>query len=365
MKKITMKSKVIKTILLSLLFFFFVSWFYKIVMLMLLAFVWRNEIKAKKEWGYKIVVAALLILMLCVLPRYRYNANDRVRLIYQDEKGNPEYPPLTHYLFNVFFPEEEICNFGIWGARLIPEGIPVAGWILEEFKYDIEKGNIRNFYRPFKRLNRHGLFMMSGTTSQMFNMIGIDNTQSVYLIEPQNYDKNKQYPVVFFMHGYLGNWKLYTGMLKDLHDCIVLCVGTNTWSGIYTYEDVKKLFTRQIPFLENMGYKIKANDLHIIGLSNGGTAVNVAYNNYSNRFKTITFISTGIHQTNPILSKVLLIGGGKDPSSATLPQAHRTLKNNGTKTDLFWDDGETHFIMVNRADEIIDFLNENLTKPNP
>ena len=66
-----MKSKVIKTILLSLLFFFFVSWFYKIVMLILLAFVWRNEIKAKKEWGYKVVVAALLISMLSVLPRYR------------------------------------------------------------------------------------------------------------------------------------------------------------------------------------------------------------------------------------------------------------------------------------------------------
>lgn len=66
-----MKSKVIKTILLSLLFFFFASCFYKIVMLMLLAFVWRNEIKVKKEWGYKIVVAALLILMLGVLTRYR------------------------------------------------------------------------------------------------------------------------------------------------------------------------------------------------------------------------------------------------------------------------------------------------------
>lgn len=66
-----MKSKVIKTVLLSLLFFFFASWFYKIVMLMLLAFVWRNEIKVKKKWGYKVVVAALLFLMLCVLPRYR------------------------------------------------------------------------------------------------------------------------------------------------------------------------------------------------------------------------------------------------------------------------------------------------------
>ena len=302
----------------------------------------------------------LFVAILCVHPRYRYNVNDRVRLIYQDKKGNPEYPPLSHYLFNVFVPEEEICNFGIWGARLMPEGIPVAGWILEEFKYDSKKGNISNFYRPFKRLNRNGLFMMSGTTSQMFNMMGIDNNQSVYLIEPKNYDKNKQYPVVFFMHGYLGNWKLYTGLFKDLENCIVLCVGTKTWSGIYTSKDIGSLFSRQIPFLENMGYKVDKNQLHIIGLSNGGSAVNVAYNEFSNKFKTITFISTGIYQTYPISSKVLLIGGGKDHSSGLLYGAYRKLKNNGTKAELFWDNDETHFIMVNKADEIIDFLNKNL-----
>ena len=202
--------------------------------------------------------------------------------------------------------------------------------------------------------------MMSGTTSQMFNMMGIDNTQSVYLIEPKKYDKNKQYPVVFFMHGYLGNWKLYTGLFKDLENYIVLCVGTKTWSGIYTSKDIGLLFSKQIPFLENMGYKVDKNQLHIIGLSNGGSAVNVAYNEFSNKFKTITFISTGIYQTYPISSKVLLIGGGKDRSSGSLCGAYRKLKNNGTKAEFFWDNDETHFIMVNKADEIIDFLNKNL-----
>ena len=162
------------------------------------------------------------------------------------------------------------------------------------------------------------------------------------------------------MHGYLGNWKLYTGVLKGLEDCIVLCVGTHTWSGIYTKNDINALFKKQIPFLENMGYKVDKNNLHIMGLSNGGSAVNVAYNGFSNKFKTITFISTGIHQTYPIASKVLLIGGGKDHSAGTLQGAYRTLKNNGGKTDLFWDDEETHFILVNQTDEIINFVKKNL-----
>lgn len=47
-------------------------------------------------------------------------------------------------------------------------------------------------------------------------------------------------------------------------------------------------------------------------------------------------------------------------AAKTLRSAYRKFKMNGVKTDLFWDDKETHFIMVVRTDEIIDFLNENL-----
>lgn len=352
--------KTVKSVILFLLFLFFVSWFYRIIVLMLVACVWRNEIKSIKPWGYKAVIGVLLVSMFCVLPRYRYNTNDRVRLIYQDEKGNPEHPPFAHYLFNVFFPEEEICNIAIWGARIASDVLPVADWIIKEFDYDDKKGNVRKFCRPFKQLNRSGEFMMSGTTSQMFNMIGIGNTQSVYLIEPKNYDENKEYPVVFFMHGYLGNWKLYAGLLKDLEDCIVLSAGTNTWSGIYTKSDINELFSKQLPFLKKMGYKVDSDNLHIIGLSNGGSAVNIAYNSFSKKFKTITFISTGIYQTYPISSKVLLIGGGKDHSSGSLPGAYRKLKSNGTKTDLFWDNEETHFLMVNRSKDVMDFINKEI-----
>ena len=355
-----MKSKVVKTILLTLLFLFFASWFYKVITLMLITLVWKDNIKTLKPWSYKATIVALLIATFCVLPRYRYNTNDRVRLIYQDRTGNPKLPPLTHYLINIFLPEEEICNIGIYIARLSPKNIPLAGWILEEFKHDDKKGNIHNFYRPFKQLNRSGIFMMSGTTAQVCNMMGMDDTQSVYLIEPKHYDKDKEYPVVFFMHGFLGNWKLYTGLLKDLDNCIVLCVGTRTWSGIYTKKDINELFTKQIPFLENMGYKVNKSQLHIMGLSNGGSAVNIAYNEYPNHFKTIIFISTGIHQTHPIASKVLLIGGGKDHSSGTLCSAYHKLRRNGTKTDLFWDNEETHFILVNQADEIINFVKKNI-----
>ena len=45
--------KKIKTIILTILFLFFTSWFYKTIMLMLLAFTWRKEIKAIRPWAFK------------------------------------------------------------------------------------------------------------------------------------------------------------------------------------------------------------------------------------------------------------------------------------------------------------------------
>jgi poly(3-hydroxybutyrate) depolymerase len=112
--------------------------------------------------------------------------------------------------------------------------------------------------------------------------------------------------------------------------------------------------------LEDLGYRIDIEQLHIMGLSNGGTATNVAYKGFADKFKTITFISTNINQTYPISSKVLFIGGGDDYFASSLLKGYHKLKKNGTQTDIFWDDKETHFIMVNKTDEIIDFINKNI-----
>jgi pimeloyl-ACP methyl ester carboxylesterase len=267
---------------------------------------------------------------------------------------------LTHWAFNALFPEEEICNAGILGGALLPDVVPIGGRIMKDFRRDLWLGKLLNFYAPYSNLNWNLNFPMSGTTAQLFREAGVDNEQSVYVIRPKDYDEDKAYPVVFFMHGYLGNWKLYNGVLKDLDDCIVMGVGTHDLSGIYRHKDISELFTRQLPFLEKLGMKADKDNLHIIGLSNGGSVVNVAYNSFSRKFKTITFISTGIYQTYPIRSKVLLIGGGKDGSSGSLPGAYNRLKRNGTKVDMYWQEDEGHFIFVNDRNEIVEFLNKNI-----
>ena len=37
---------------------------------MLLAYIWREDIKTIRPWGYKAILGVLLIALFCVLPRY-------------------------------------------------------------------------------------------------------------------------------------------------------------------------------------------------------------------------------------------------------------------------------------------------------
>ncbi len=351
--------KTLKTVLILITFFFFASWLYKLLAILFLAVVWRDKIKQLHKWVYPSIITILLVAIFMVIPRFRYNTSDRVRLIYQDKTGNAIHPPISHYIANMIIPEEEAMNVCIYGVRCAGMFPSLANWLVQDFLKDDKKGNIANFYSPFDALNWSGNFPMSGVTSQVFYQMGLGSTQSVYLIKPKNYNPEKSYPVVFFMHGLMGNWKLYQGIFKDLDDCIVLSIGTKDWSGIYQKSDINALFTKQIPFLKNMGFKVDENNLHLIGLSNGGSASNVAYNSFSNKFKTITFISTGINQTYPVESKILLIGGGGDPSSSSLKPAYTKLKENGSKAELYWQNDETHYLLVNKKDEIISLLNSN------
>jgi hypothetical protein len=181
---------------------------------------------------------------------------------------------------------------------------------------------------------------------------------AIYITRPKNYDSDKTYPVIFFAHGYLGSWELYQGLFSQLDDYFVVSIGTRDLSGIFNYNDINKVFTEYIPYLKSEGYNI--GDVHFMGLSNGGSASNVALRSFSNKFKTITYISTSCDVIKYSKAKVILIGGGKDASSARLPSAERGLRNCGTKTAIFFDKDENHYMMVHQQGKIFEFLNDEM-----
>lgn len=370
-----MLKRLIKSLLLVALFLLAASWFYKVVFLLLLALVWKKNIRSLGLWCYRVVIGVLLVALLWTMPRYRLHTSDRVQLVYQTDDAQPRHAPIHHYLVNVLLPEEGVITLGARAARILRKApakisnwilgaapIAIADWIWEEFDMEVERGNFRKITAPYRQLNASGNFTMSGIYPQVANMLGMKETQAVYVIKPKNYDPAKSYPVVFFMHGLLGNWKLYQGIFKGLEDCIVVSVGTKDWYGIYGERDLNALFEKQIPFLENMGYKVDANNLHLIGLSNGGSASNLACESYSRRFKSITFLSTNMEQTYRISSKVLLIGGKLDHSRGVkdIPAKCRALERRGTRTAKYFSEEGSHFIFAVEQEGILEFLNENI-----
>jgi len=158
----------------------------------------------------------------------------------------------------------------------------------------------------------------------------------------------------------LGSWELYQGLFSRLNDCIVVSIGTRNLSGIFSYNDINKVFTKYLPLLRAEGYGVDEKRLHLIGLSNGGSASNVALRNFSNRFQTITYISTSCDVIKKAKAKVILFGGGKDASSYGLPSAARRLQKCGTSTALMFDENDNHYMMVHQADEMLEFLNKEI-----
>lgn len=359
--------KVISFFMIALAIFGFATWQYRLLTVLFVVLLNKDSVKRRlPQWkhSYKALVGGLLLAIFIAIPNYLQHG--RIQLHYLSESGERTTTPLFVYALNVICPEEEMTNVGLKASAVLPpSGLsPVFKNLGSRFIRDAQKDfwspRCLSFYSPYNNISMTGSNPGSALISQVCNEYLGTNYDGIYIIKPQNYDSEKTYPLVIFCHGYLGNWELYNGLFCDLKDCIVVCMGTRDLSGIFTTHDIGRMFNKYIPYLESLGYNIDGENIHLMGLSNGGTAANVALKHYSNRLKSITYISTSCDVTKRTKAKVLLIGGGKDRSSTGLPSAQKKLTRCGTDARLFFEEDENHFIMVHKKDEIIDFLKNEL-----
>ena len=371
-----MKKKILLTVLLLLAWMYFATLFYKTIVVMLIALVWQGRIREKlpdciKSYGIKAMWACLALVLWVAMPRYRIDCGDRVRMVYLDDEGHEEHAPLLYYIINTLIPEEEVVNFGIKNIQFVRPvlsmcGIHLGGSLVNQASEDIGNGKIGNFFKPYDNLGLEN--PLSGVYPQFFNQMLGGNDRAVYICEPKDdenvkWDKDNgfKYPLVVFCHGYLGNWQLYQGIWKDLDNCIVLSIGTRNLSGIFTPSNLKEIFDFYIPALERMGYNIDREQLHLMGLSNGGTAiVSAMYSSYAKRFKSITAVSCNLDGLKRVPCQVNFIGGGKDNSSCRMPEQCRQLKAMGVDAGIYFKDDENHFVLVNKREEIIEFLKNRM-----
>ena len=375
-KRTKMRKRIFFTVLLLLAWMSFCTLLYKTIVVMLIALVWQGKVREKiperiRPYGVKAMWACLVLVLWVAMPRYRITCGDRVRMVYLDDEGQEKHAPLSHYIVNTLIPEEEVVNLGIKSISFLRPvlsvcGMHIGGSLINQATEDIDNGKIDNFFKPYDNLGMEN--PMSGVYPQFFNQMQGSNDRSVYICEPKG-DENVpwskgngfKYPLVVFCHGYLGNWQLYQGIWKDLDNCIVLSIGTQNLSGIFTQGDVKDIFDLYIPALERMGYNIDNEQLHLMGLSNGGSAIVAAmHSSYTRKFKSLTSISCNLEGLKRVNCQVNFIGGGKDGSSNRMPSQCRQLKAMGVDVDIYFKEDENHFILVNKREEIINFLKERL-----
>lgn len=360
-----MKIKVIISIVLGIFILLPGSWFHDMLLLMFIVFIWRKQIKTKlNQWwkyGYTAMWGVMGCLTLLLMPRPFALPTDRVQHIYFNEKGEKENAPFTHWVMNVIMPEETMTAIGsVIPLTPLRSWLPIGESILKDYDTELKTGGLLRIGTTYRNNSFSLESPMSGVIPQTLNQYFGSKERSVYVIKPKGFDKNKDYPVLFFAHGYLGNWKLYTGLLKDIKDHIVVCIGTENYSGIFTSKHIKEIKSLYLPMLENMGYKVEKESVSLMGLSNGGSAIDAAYAYSPNSFKNLIYVSTGVNHSSKTKAKIMIIGGGQDHCAGSMKSGMKRLVANNVPSSFCFDESHTHFKLVSDMENCIDFLNREL-----
>ena len=341
------------TFLFALGFVFFASWQYRLLMILLGLLLWRNRIVAYRRRLYHVLMMAWVLAFVALLPAVGYGSFHRTGLVYFDGDEVKSFH-LPTYLLNVIFPEEEVLNIGSHFSGFVP----VNQGLINQYRDEVARGRRGMFFKPYHCLDI--IRPQSGAIAQTYNMVFGTQLRPVYVSRPKNYDSAQTYPVVLFMHGYLGNWQLYQGFFGELKGCIVVSVGTIDWSGLYDRADFAITFDKILPWVEQNVKGADTSQLHLIGLSNGGSASNLAMQAYCKQFKSVTFLSTDIRFTGHSKTHVVMIGGTSDNATYNFNNVYRRLQANGTPITMLLLSNENHYIMLCRPDEVLATLQQTI-----
>lgn len=356
-----------KAISISLLLFVLLpgSAFHDMLILTLVLSMWRREIKKTlQKYDFRGLWCVMALLTLALMPMPVVFGNRHVELVHFDGEGERLSAPLHHWVANLILPEETMCAAGCFGA-LFPletffERVGFRGRennsIIQNYREDALSGRMSCVGRCYRKTTS----VMSGIHTQFFNSFLGEDIRSAYIVKPKNFDRKKEYPVLFFAHGYLGNWKLYPGLLDGIEDHIIVCIGTEDISGIFGSRHIGEIKSLYLPMLADIGYRVDPSAVSLMGLSNGGSAVDAAYASCCDEFKNLIYVSTGVNHTERTNAKVMIAGGGKDHCASSMKRGMARLKSNHQKSAFCFDEEHTHLKLITDVDNITEFLNQEL-----
>jgi len=185
---------------------------------------------------------------------------------------------------------------------------------------------------------------------------------------PANVDRSKPTPTLVFLHGSGGNFKVYVWLLSKVADELGITViapsfGMGNWEKRGAYETI----TRAI---EEAGKHaaIDPDQIHLMGLSNGGKGLCLAESTAGPKFRSLIFLSAVFHNrikpaelaTRLQPRRVLVLSGGNDdrvPWEYVSGYAEK-LKAGGLDITTRCFEGEDHFLFFRQRAEVVKLVTE-------
>lgn len=341
--------------------------------------------KRTKRWTTGVVAGGAIWLGLTVLvfvlpPTGQPYPQARVRHIFVSK--NHAFP---RYSLGNLLPE---CDQLLLGFSLMPMVDPLltmtqaaelkslTATIYRELENDTDfhaLGSVMS--EPYGEL--FGLSWLGGNTEPEFRAPGSAHEQQgkrfrsghAYVYVPESLGSTQPKPVLVFFHGSGGNFKGYLWILSKLADRIGFAlVAPSNGLGNWAPQDSAEALAYALAVASEVT-SIDRNQVHIMGLSNGGLAVSQLAAMQGSQFASITLLSS-VFATPEIRSgsfadqnrgrRVLVVTGGQDdrvPLDYVEENVAR-MKRAGAQVTLHTFDDADHFLVFSHRDRLLPILEE-------
>ncbi len=180
---------------------------------------------------------------------------------------------------------------------------------------------------------------------------------------PAGVDRTKPTPALVFLHGSGGNFKTYTWLLSKIADELGITViapsfGMGNWERQGGYEAITRAIAEA-----GKHAAIDPDQIHLMGLSNGGKGLCLAESTDGLKFRSLIFLSSVFHsrlrpaelaaRLQP--RRVLILSGGSDdrvPWEYVSGYAEK-LKAGGLDVTSRRFEGEDHFLFFRQRAEVL------------
>lgn len=288
------------------------------------------------------VAAVISFIFLLMLYPSRKTDEGSDQSIFIDENENIIKEPLPSYFLN-FITEADVVKITRFYLPIVPFSIPFKNDFLE---MDVDDNIfLKEYDETFKKPSTNQV-----TPFQLLQSLGMySGIRHFYSSVPQNIINGNKLKVIVFLHGYMGNLQFYLNYFNSFENTLVLVPSTPNLWGRWGENDINNILKVYLINLEKH-YSIDWQNIHLIGLSNGGSGVNVAIEEFEKEFSDFGFISTAPIATST--RPIYLICGMKDSFSGWNVEYARSYP---FVMNLFFEK-ENHFAFLTQKEKILQFI---------